>query len=171
MTFNWKRIAAVAALASCASGAHAGLVGDTVDLTWTYNGLDWTTSTTVATPDHALGWWLAGHWTVGDDYIDFQSGHVFGFDAGVSWTFSSLDFGGIGGVTVDTNFQGWRPDMLSFTDDTITVSFGRIEFDPNQGHIRFGLQRIAAPVPEPETLALFALGLGGVCLARRRRPA
>ena len=125
-------IKALASLVFAASNAaHAGLIGDEVQARWIFAPSFDQTSIFVVGP----GTELAGTWgsdnnlDVGDNYIEAAIPNGVGVGSGVSWHFSSLDFGGIGGFSVSTNFQGWSDSWLSFTSDSIDITFfNSVEF-------------------------------------------
>ena len=163
-------IKALASLAFAASNAaHAGLIGDEVQARWIFAPSFDQTSVFVVGP----GTELAGTWgsdnnlDVGDNYIEAAIPNGVGVGSGVSWHFSSLDFGGIGGFSVSTNFQGWNDSWLSFTSDSIDITFfNSVEFPRNEGHIRINL--LPTQIPEPASSLLLLLGLAVLSVVTRR---
>lgn len=114
---------------------------------------------------------------------------VSGFEAGVTYSLSFEAAGRSGGAA---DFQVWLEGTLlefggadtltpavgsyaTFTSDDFTTSGGSLTltFDATGGatsfvdDIRFNF--VAEAVPEPGTSLLFAIGLAGLCLKRRRR--
>jgi len=168
-----RKIASIAALAvSLSTTAHAGLMGDDVTAVWAYSGSSFhQTSTVLVGP----GIELAGNWggyyslDVGDDYIDSLLPDAAGILPGLAWHFSSLDYGGIRGVSVSTNFSGWSDSWVTFGDDSVDVNFlDEVEFPIHEGYLNITL----LAVPEASSAPLVLIGLAGliaVSRANRRR--
>ena len=154
-------IKALASLAFAASNAaYAGLIGDEVQARWIFAPLFDQTSIFVVGPGTELvgTWGSDNNLDVGDNYIESTIPFAIGVGSGVSWHFSSLDFGGIGGFSVSTNFQGWNDSWLSFTSDSIDITFfNTVEFPFGEGHIRITL--LPTQIPEPASSLLLLLGL------------
>lgn len=157
-----------AALLAASSSAHAGLNGDTVTATWTYGSAYYQSqSLTVSDGVELPTGFGAGHsLDVGDNYIEVRLPDVSGMSAGVEWLFSGLDFGGITGVSVSTDFSAWNPADLSFTSDSVRISFSQSQsWDFGAGVLRVNL----SPVPEPTSALLALAGAALVAGAVRRR--
>jgi hypothetical protein len=167
-----RAIKALASLAFATStAAHAGLIGDEVQARWIFAPLFDQTSTFVV----GQGTELAGNWgsdnnlDVGDNYIEATIPAAVGVGTGVNWQFSSLDFGGIGGFSVATNFSGWNDSWLSFTSDSIDITFfNQVQFPFGEGHIRITLLPDPTQIPEPASGLLLLLGLAVLSVVARR---
>ncbi len=165
-----KRILALCAatLLAASSSAHAGLIGDTVDATWTF-GSGYRQSQSITVTDAVelpTGFGLGHSLDVGDDYIEIRLPDTSGISAGVDWLFSSLDFGGIKSVSVSTDFSNWNLADLSFTSDSVHIRFSQSQsWNLGAGVLRVNL----SAVPEPTSAMLVLAGLGLVAAAVRRR--
>jgi len=158
-----RKLTILAALATMVSTtAHAGLMGDQVTAAWAYSHSSFhQTKTVVVGPEVEL----TGNWggfyslDVGDDYIDSLLPDATGILPGLGWHFSSLDYGGIGGISVSTNFSGWDDSWATFGDDTVDVTFlDRVDFPLGEGYLRITL----LAVPEPSSGPLILIGLAGL---------
>jgi hypothetical protein len=162
---------ALAGLAFAAStAAHAGLIGDEVQARWIYapGDFDQTSTFVVGHGTELVGGWGLGHdLDVGDNYIEAAIKFVSGIGDGVNWQFSSLDFGGIGGFSVSTNFSGWNDSWLSFTSDSIEITFFNLVLFPfGEGHIRITLLPVSAQIAEPASGLLLLAGLAVLLLSQ-----
>lgn len=140
--------------------AYAGLLGDEVQARWIFAPFfDETRTFVVGAGTELVGTWGSdNNLDVGDNYIEATFPNAVGVGFGPSWHFTSLDFGGIGGFFVSTNFQGWEDSWLSFTSDSIDIAFlNQVQFPFGEGYIRITL--LPAPVSEPASLVLLLLGL------------
>ena len=163
-------IKALASLAFVASNAaYAGLIGDEVQARWIFAPLFDQTSIFVVGPGTELvgTWGSDNNLDVGDNYIESTIPFAIGVGSGVSWHFSSLDFGGIGGFSGSTNFQGWNDSWLSFTSVSIDITFfNTVEFPFGEGHLRITL--LPTQIPEPASSLLLLLGLAILSVVARR---
>jgi hypothetical protein len=163
-------IKALAAFAFIASNtAYAGLIGDEVQARWIFAPFfDQTSTFVVGAGTELVGTWGSGHnLDVGDNYIEATLPEVVGIGSGVNWRFSSLDFGGIGGFSVVTTFQGWNDSWLSYTSDSIDITFlDLIQFPLGEGYIRITL--LPSQVSEPDFIQLLLLGLAVAMILRLR---
>jgi hypothetical protein len=144
------------------SAAYAGLIGDEVQARWIYApSFDQINTFVVGPGTELLGTWGSdNNLDVGDDYIDITIPYAVGIGSGVNWHFSSLDYGGIEGFTVATNFSGWSDSWLSFTSDSIDIAFlNLVQFPSGEGHMRITLLPASAQVPEPSPSLLLLLVL------------
>jgi len=150
--------------------AHAGLTGDEVTALWAYppSSLYQTHDLVVGPGPELVGNWGGGHsLDIGDDYIESLLPDVVAILPGLNWHFSSLDYGGIGGVSVSTNFTGWKDSWATFTEDSVDVNFvERVEFPLHEGYLRVTL----VSVPEPPSGSLVLAGLAGVMAVFQWRP-
>jgi hypothetical protein len=153
------------------SAAYAGLIGDEVQARWIYapSSFDQINTFVVGPGTELVGTWGSdNNLDVGNDYIDVTIPYAVGVGFGVNWHFSSLDFGGIGGFTVATNFSGWSDSWLSFTSDSIDVTFfNQVQFPFGEGHMRITLLPPSAQVPEPSSSLLLLLGLAVLTVVAR----
>jgi hypothetical protein len=165
-----RAISVLAALAFTASNAaYAGLVGDEVQARWIFAPFfDQTSTFVVGAGTELEGTWGLGHdLDVGDNYIEATLPEVVGIGSGVNWRFSSLDFGGIGGFSVLTNFQGWNDLWLSYTSDSIEITFfDLVQFPLGEGYLRITL--LPSQVSEPPSIQLLLLGLVVAMVLRLR---
>ena len=165
-------IKALVALAFAATNsAYAGLIGDEVQARWIFAPFFDQTSIFVVGPGTELvgTWGLDSNLDVGDNYIEATIPHASGIGSGPSWHFSSLDFGGIAGFSVSTNFAGWSDSWLSFTSDSIDITFlNQVQFPFGEGYIRISL--LPTQLPEPDSGLLLLLGLAVLYVVARRRP-
>jgi len=158
----------VAAAILVGANANAGLNGDTVQLHWVWGG-DQVESVLVG-PGVEVPFWIAGTWDVGDNYIDFTASNTWGLGQGLVWKFTSLDYGGITGVSVSTNFENWNDSMVTFSSDSIVVTFAnQVDYKPMLGHIRLTMESNPSAVPEPSQYALLSAGLAVIACGLRRR--
>ena len=167
-----RLIKVLASLVFAASNAaYAGLIGDEVKARWIFAPFFDQTSIFVVGPGTELvgTWGLSSNLDVGDNYIEATIPLGSGITSGPSWHFSSLDFGGIGGFSVSTNFQGWNDSWLSFTSDSIDITFfNEVQFPFGEGHIRITLLPDAAEIPEPASILLLLLALAALYVVARR---
>ena len=166
MTRVIKALAALALFAS--NAAYAGLIGDQVQARWIFGFFDQTSIFVVGPGTELVGAWGSdSNLDVGDNYIEATLPTSVGIGSGPSWHFSSLDFGGIGGFSVSTNFQGWNDSWLSFTSDSIDITFfNQVQFPFGEGYIRITL--LPSQIPEPPSSLLLILGLAVLCVVARR---
>ena len=158
-----RTITIIAALAiALSTTAHAGLTGDQVTAVWAYPPSSFHQSNTVLV---GPGIELAGNWggihslDVGDNYIDSLLPGATGILPGLGWHFSNLDYGGIGGISVSTNFSGWDDSWATFGDDSVDVNFlERVDFPLHEGYLHITL----LAVPEPNSGPLILIGLAGL---------
>jgi hypothetical protein len=171
-------IKAVALLTFAASNAaYAGLLGDEVQARWIYAPFFDQTSTFLVGPGIELvgTWGVDSNLDVGDNYIEATIVQSSGITFGPEWHFSSLDFGRIGGFSVSTNFSGWNDSWLTFTSDSIDITFfSQVQFPFGEGYLRITLLPASTPVSEPASGAvLFGLLVILLVVARTsafRRP-
>ena len=165
-----KALALLAFVTSTA--ANAGLIGDEVQARWIFAPFFDQTSTFIV----GDGTELVGNWgsdnnlDVGDNYIETTIPAAVGVGIGVNWQFSSLDFGGIWGFSVSTNFSGWNDSWLTFTSDSIDITFfNNVQFPFGDGHIRITLLPDPTQIPEPASSLLMLLGLAALSVATKRQ--
>ncbi len=153
----------IAVLATMVSStADAGLLGDQVEALWAYPRAHlYQTRDLVVGPGAELaGTWGGGHsLDIGDDYIESLLPDVVAIMPGLHWRFSGLNYGGIAGVSVATNFLGWDDSWVAFGDDSVDVTFvDRVDFPLHEGYLRITL----VAVPEPSSGPLILAGLAGL---------
>jgi len=166
-----RKIAIIAVLVTMVSTtAHAGLTGDQVTVLWAYppSSLYQTTMVVVGPGTELVGTWGGGHsLDIGDDYIESLLPDVVAILPGLNWHFSSLDYGGIGGVSVSTNFSGWNDSWLTFSEDSVDIEFvDGVEFPLHEGYLHIAL----FAVPEPTSGSLILVGLAGIMAVFRWTP-
>lgn len=164
-----RKITVIAVLVTMASTtAHAGLTGDQVTALWAYPRAHlYQTHDLVVGPGAELaGNWGGGHsLDIGNDYIESLLPDVVAILPGLHWRFSGLDYGGIGGVSVATNFSGWEDSWVTFGDDSVDVDFlDRVDFPLHEGYLRITL----LAVPEPSSGPLILFGLAGLIAVFRK---
>ncbi len=148
MNLATRTMAALAVAAS--TTAHAGLLGDTVTAEWDFQPIYDQVTTFVVGPGVELfrSWGGGETLNIGDNTITvFMARREVGLGSGVTWRFTDLDFGsGIGGVQLSTDFWPLDRNHLTFTGDSIELSFDPgVSFPRGQGFLRLTL----LPVPEP----------------------
>ena len=168
----FKKLALVAALAAIGTAAHAA-----TDKTYTaVNALTSANPTEVAVFTHVMeaGWFFdTFNFTIGGTGGDLSASAV-SLDAGSAF--------GISGLTA-TLWNNWHPmgtvELGTLTGNNIVKSFGNLA--AGQYHFDFsglitgstggGFMTTVtlAPVPEPETYAMFLAGLGILGVVARRR--
>ncbi len=162
------RALAVFAL-TVSNAAYAGLIGDEVQARWIFAPFfDQTSTFVVGAGTELVGTWGSGHnLDVGDNYIEATLPDVVGIGGGVNWLFSSLDFGGIGGVSVATNFQNWNDSWLTYTSESIDITFFDLVLFPlREGYIRITL--LPSQVSEPPSIQLLLLAFAVAMVLRLR---
>jgi hypothetical protein len=170
MVSTIKKAILTALILNYSASANAALMGTTVTADWEYMGK--TTKTFVVESgielDHS--WLSETSLDVGDDYFDIRIAWPYiGLGEGLVWTFTSLDYNGINGVKVSTNFTDWSDSFVSFTNNSVKVSFSNfVFFEPGTGFLRINLNPIST-VPEPENLAMLLAGLGLISLRARNK--
>jgi len=159
-----------------ASTAQASLVGDEMTATWIVQpyifesvnflgggtAVDWIPEVMVkAEADRII--------------VDNVTGPATGLVAGVTWSFTGIDWnggpGGITHVTVNTNYIGWDNSFLSFDTDSITVNFlNDVETGEFTGDLfELHINDAPAPVPLPAALPLFLTGLAALGYRLRKK--
>lgn len=158
--------AALFATGFAASDAIAGLNGETITIESRYWGSVWS-STVVVGPGREALYESTLHTglDLGDDFVklDTEFANIYGFGAGLEKRFISPKFADFASVSVETNFVGWKDSMVTLTADSLSIKFSNdVSFEYAKGFLNFTLSPAAAPVPEPETIALFGIGLASL---------
>lgn len=184
------RLVTGAALLFLAMGAGASLIGDTADCAATGAGPGFDcfpTSAVVVSPGaefnlRQLGIGNELQLDIDSDTITISlgssiSGIVFGF-AGLGFSLSSLDDsnGPLVGFSLALfgNVQGFNPSAITLSAHSLDVLFDGISFDyPHDPDItdspRAVITFVAGRVPEPSTIALFALAALAMVWSRRHQ--
>ncbi|MFK7978181.1 MAG: hypothetical protein AB8C02_18755 [Halioglobus sp.] len=164
--------AAILWVAMVAPGAHAGLIGDEINATWTFPPFYTDSNTFVASDGLDLmgSWGLTGDLDVKDLSIEALTDSTTGIGRRVSWLFQGLDIDIVDAFVV-TNYAGWDDSFFEFGAGFAAVNFLRdVSFaeDDNYFEIFFEVDN-QAPVPLPGSLPLVMLGLSALLIRARFR--
>lgn len=175
---------AMGALAALSmTGAHAGLIGDTVGCAQTGGGQfvcspSTATVTSGGAPEFGLGFPSAFEslFSIDVDATSITLTRTGVFDSLLEdeVTLSSLNLGSpITGISVTDSGLFGVAYSVHFTADSVVLDmnganqFGATRFNPG-GYIKVDL--LTNSVPAPGTLTLLGLGLAGLAATRRRKP-
>ena len=165
-----KSTIATAACLILAVPAHAGLTGDTVGTRYVGGG-DSGTVMSVVGPGEEGNFFGNQFFDYGDSSFAIRSGSNFCgiFSCGgipISLELSSLDLGGpITSVSFTTSLSGVT---ATHTADSVTFTWMEQSLPVNT-YLTANFNAGVAPIPEPSTYALMALGLAGIGFVARRR--
>lgn len=176
---KWKTLAAtllMAAAGTLAAPANATLMANT--LTATGNGLGPGTAIVGAGAEFA-GIWGAINFDFGTNTLTLTRAPNGG---PLSWTgWGNYTFSGftdvITGFSVDPllsqQFSGSPLSNFSFGAHSLTINFDTFGTQNKNSILVYNIATASAiaatPIPEPETTAIFGLGLLGIAIARKRK--